>query len=156
MYRAHGVARTQLRLFDLYREGRARLRLRQLRRDRLEVEIVYRRDLARHAVMVHRVHPISGYFHLEDRALALASDGFHRRSRMRQLIGELPQRDFDVHKLAQPMRGNLHFSLTRYANCSRNRTSPWKNSWISSMPYFSIAIRSTPMPNAKPLMRLGS
>src|SRR5579884_1486924 len=44
----------------------------------------------------------------------------------------------------------------RYGNCFRKRMSFWKNTWRSSMPYLSIARRSMPMPNAKPLTFLGS
>src|SRR6266540_718105 len=36
-------------------------------------------------------------------------------------------------------------------NCSRNRTSLSKNNRISGMPWRSIAMRSGPMPHAKPV-----
>ena len=39
-----------------------------------------------------------------------------------------------------------------HANCSRNRISPEYSSPISLIPYFIIAIRSTPIPNANPLI----
>src|SRR4029077_20364035 len=43
-----------------------------------------------------------------------------------------------------------------HGNWRRKRTSFWKNTWISSMPYLSMARRSMPMPKAKPLTFFGS
>jgi len=37
-----------------------------------------------------------------------------------------------------------------YPNCRKNLRSFWKKSRISSMPYFNMAIRSTPIPKANP------
>ena len=51
---------------------------------------------------------------------------------------------------------NKEKSVVAHANCSRKRTSPWKNNWMSSIPYFSMAMRSTPMPKAKPETFSGS
>jgi hypothetical protein len=43
-----------------------------------------------------------------------------------------------------------------HANCSKNRKSP-EYSWpMSLIPYFIMAMRSTPMPKAKPLIFFGS
>ena len=42
------------------------------------------------------------------------------------------------------------------ANCCRKRRSLSKKSRMSSMPYFSMATRSTPMPNAQPVTSSGS
>ena len=50
----------------------------------------------------------------------------------------------------QPGVGDLH------QNCSRKRRSFSKKSRRSGMPCLSIAIRSMPMPNAKPCTRSGS
>ena len=43
-----------------------------------------------------------------------------------------------------------------HANCSRNRTSPEYSRLMSLMPYFIIAMRSRPMPKAKPEILSGS
>jgi hypothetical protein len=50
----------------------------------------------------------------------------------------------------QPALGDLH------RNCSRSRTSFSKNLRRSGTPYLSIAMRSIPMPNAKPWISFGS
>jgi hypothetical protein len=60
-------------------------------------------------------------------------------------LGELDRRQARVAVLAQPRVRNPHDP-----NCSRKRTSLSKNSRRSGTPWRSIAIRSMPIPNAKP------
>jgi len=43
-----------------------------------------------------------------------------------------------------------------HGNWRRKRASFWKKTWMSSMPYLSIARRSIPMPKAKPVTFFGS
>src|SRR5438046_408196 len=45
---------------------------------------------------------------------------------------------------------------SHHGNWRRKRTSFWKKTWMSSMPYLSMARRSMPMPKAKPLVFLAS
>ena len=58
--------------------------------------------------------------------------------------------DAGIAVLAQPGVGHLH------ENCSSTRTSLSKKRRRSGTPWRSIAIRSTPMPKAKPCTRSGS
>ncbi len=59
-----------------------------------------------------------------------------------------------IHELNDISRNEKTQRLRTYrrlhANCSRNRTSPENSSPISLTPYFIIAMRSRPMPKAKP------
>ncbi len=68
----------------------------------------------------------------------------------RQALGQLLGREAGVAVLAQPGVGDPH------RNCSSTRTSLSKKRRRSGTPWRSIAIRSTPMPKAKPWTRSGS
>src|SRR5262249_31673049 len=79
-----------------------------------------------------------------------------------QAGGTQPIRDLgggraELHELTQPTQWQLHRRppLTE-GNCARNRRSFSKKSRISSMPSFTWAVRSTPIPNAKPWYSAGS
>ena len=68
----------------------------------------------------------------------------------RQPLGQLLRRDPGVAVFAQPRVRDPH------RNCSSIRTSLSKKRRRSGTPWRSIAIRSTPMPKAKPWTRSGS
>ena len=68
----------------------------------------------------------------------------------RQPLGQLTRLDARIAVLAQPGVRDPH------ENCSRTRTSLSKKRRRSGTPWRSIAIRSTPMPKAKPCTRSGS
>ena len=130
---------------------RARLGKREI--ERLQRNAIDRRRLARDAVVVHRVDAVGGDVHLVERAVAGAEivDAFDGDAAQGQVFGELRVVDGKLGQItAKPFGKNLH------ANCPRNRISPAKKLPISLMPYFIMAMRSTPMPKAKPEIFFGS
>src|SRR6185437_3404722 len=76
---------------------------------------------------------------------------FNRDPSQGQIVGQLAIGNGEIRQIGTQPRGKyLH------ANCSRKRRSPEYSRPISLMPYFIIAIRSTPMPKAKPEIFFGS
>jgi len=51
--------------------------------------------------------------------------------------------------LPPPVRNRIHPGVMPWVGCGRCKRI-LKKSWMSSIPYFSMAIRSIPMPKAKP------
>ena len=85
-------------------------------------------------------------------AAAEIEDAFDGDAAQCQVIGKLRGQDASNCRqiAAKPCAKNIH------ANCSRNRISPRRTEPMSLMPYFIIAMRSTPMPKAKPEIFFGS
>ena len=79
-----------------------------------------------------------------------ARDALQLRAAHRQQPADLHRVEAGVAVLLQPGERDAH------QNCSRKRMSFSKKRRRSGMPCFSIAIRSTPMPKAKPCTRSGS
>ncbi len=77
-------------------------------------------------------------------------DRLDLRALAREQLRELLGRQVGRAQLAQPGQDDLHAAPS---NRSRNRTSPSTNSRMSFTPYLTIATRSIPMPNAKPVYR---
>src|SRR5262249_26793079 len=129
---ARGEAAAEVGLLDPDAVGlRILMSFRKFRLDRLQIYVVDRRRLARHAVVVHRVHAVGGDVHLEGGVRAGALDRLDSDAGVRQILRKLAVVDIELNEVAHPIWRDPH------ANCSRKRTSPWKNSWMSSIPYFS-------------------
>ncbi len=77
-------------------------------------------------------------------------DARHLDAGVHETIGGVLGGELDVHELAHPAVRDLH------ANWLKKRRSFSKNSRMSSTPYFSIAMRSMPMPKAQPVTSSGS
>src|SRR5438128_1457947 len=65
------------------------------------------------------------------------------------------QGSFQQHSIPLFHYSNKPFPSSQL-NCLKNLRSFWKNKRMSSIPYFSMAIRSTPMPKANPENFFGS
>src|SRR5262249_8241592 len=93
------------------------------------------------------------FFDLSDehaaQSIARALDPLHLESRQRQPLRQLGRRR-KRHVLGQPLNRDPH------QNCSRKRTSFSNIRRRSSIRYLSSAIRSTPIPKAKPVYCFGS
>ena len=85
-----------------------------------------------------------------ERADAVLVDALDLGPCERQPLGELAQPEVRAHVVVEPFQRDSH------PNCSRSRTSLSKNIRRSGTPCLSIAMRSTPMPNAKPCTFSGS
>ena len=82
---------------------------------------------------------------------AEVEDAFDGDAAQGEVVGELAIGDVESGQICtQPGGENFH------ANCSRKRRSPEYMRLMSVMPYFIMAMRSMPMPKAKPLIFLGS
>jgi len=128
-------------------------RLRQFNIEGLQFNAIDGRSLARDAIVVHRIDPVGGKVHLVERAIAGAEieDAFNGNAAQGQVFGELGVRYGELGQIAtEPLCEDLH------ANCPRKRISPEKNWPMSLTPYFIIAMRSMPMPKAKPEIFLES
>src|SRR2546427_141554 len=79
-------------------------------------------------------------------------DAGHLDAGVDQAVGGLLGREVEIDELEDPAVRDLHGD----ANCRRKRRSFSKKRRMSSMPYFNIATRSTPMPNAQPVTSSGS
>ena len=77
-------------------------------------------------------------------------DARHLDAGVHETVGGVLGGKLHVHELANPAVRDLH------ANWLKKRRSFSKNSRMSSTPYFSIAIRSTPMSKAQPVTSSGS
>ena len=73
-------------------------------------------------------------------------DGGHLDAGVDQTVGDRGGREVRLDELEQPPVGDLH-----RVNCSKKRMSFSKKRRMSSIPYFSMATRSTPMPKAQPV-----
>jgi hypothetical protein len=104
--------------------------------------------------MIHGIDAVGGYVHLKKRATdrwSYVEDTFHGDTAEGEIVGEGAVARVEWGQIgSKPGAEDIH------ANCSRNRTSPENSRLISLMPYFIIAIRSRPMPNAKPEIFSGS
>ncbi len=73
-----------------------------------------------------------------------ALDSLHLHAQERQAVSQLLRGERNVDIVAQPGEGHSH------RNCSRKRRSLSRKTRRSAIPWRSIAIRSTPIPKAKP------
>src|SRR5262249_20761108 len=73
-----------------------------------------------------------------------------------QTLGEVAWREIGLDELLQPAIGDIHRPDVGGANCCKNLRSFSKRRRMSSMPYFSMVTRSTPMPKAQPVTSSGS
>src|SRR5437773_4888211 len=96
-----------------------------------------------HTLSLHDALPISG---------GERRDAGHLDAGVDQAVGGLLGREVEIDELEDPAVRDLHGD----ANCRRKRRSFSKKRRMSSMPYFNIATRSTPMPNAQPVTSSGS
>src|SRR5271167_4437132 len=84
-------------------------------------------------------------FHIEKRVIPSVVEGSLYPPRCPQ-VGMLRLRM----NFASRNSFSAQHDIKDYANCRKNLTSFWKNNCKSSTPYFNSAIRSGPMPKAKP------
>src|SRR6478672_7194373 len=77
-------------------------------------------------------------------------DPFDLRALRREELGEVIRGEVDRAALEQPGADDPHATPW---NCSRKRTSPSTNSRMSDTPYWIMATRSIPRPNANPVYR---
>src|SRR5262245_60858104 len=115
----------------------------------------HRGDLAREAVVAHRVRTVRRDLGVQDR---VAAGGLGRLDGDAGLFEQAPDafgaaRRADVGELVEPRERELHESL---ANWDRKRSSPSKSRRRSGKPYFRSATRSIPRPKAKPVYSSGS
>src|ERR1019366_8949113 len=105
-------ARAQCRLLNIDGDLRLALRRRQLRLDRLERQVIERRGLASHAVMIHGIGTVGRDLHLVDGSVAFARDAFNSNARKSKFVCKAKIVDRNIDKVAQPMRANFHFELS--------------------------------------------
>ncbi len=84
-------------------------RNRQQRLDRFHVQVVDRRTLPRHAIVIHRVRTVGRDVHLEGGLITFAADRLDCNPGQGQIIGELVVIDVEVNEIAQPLRRNFHY-----------------------------------------------
>jgi hypothetical protein len=146
------VARTEIGRLDLDRRGAVHrldvLLGADLREPQLAIE--GHRQLPSDADVVHGVAPVGPDVYVEHGVVAVSDEIVDGEADRGQPLGDLGRALREVHVLAQPAQLELH----RY--CLRKRMSFSKNRWMLGTPYFSIAMRSMPPPNAKPCQRSGS
>lgn len=80
--------------------------------------------------------------------------GYMQRRRMPHLA-KIPDTGPCLERALPRPEDDAHTGYPYQANCPRKRTSFSKNIRKSPIPYLSMAIRSTPSPNAKPLTSSG-
>ena len=103
-----GEARAKFGLLDFDGDVRLSFRHGQLRFDRPKRQIVERRDLARHAVVIHGVRTVGGDLHLEDGVVAFAGDAFDCDAREREFIRKTAVVEFEVDEVAEPVGRKFH------------------------------------------------
>src|SRR5208337_4754237 len=101
-------ARTELRLLNVDGDLGFALRRRQLRFDRLERQIVKRRGLASHAIMIHGIGTVGRDLHLEDSVVAFAGDALDGNARKSKFVRKTSVVDRKVNEVTQPMRRDFH------------------------------------------------
>ena len=82
----------------------------QFRVDGAQRQVVDRRSLARHAVMVHGIGTVGANLHLEDSVLAFAADALDGNSNRSKVLRQAAIVHLGIHELAQPCGRKFHFA----------------------------------------------
>jgi hypothetical protein len=69
----------------------------------LERQVINRRRLPRHSIMIHRIRTVRPNLHLEHRVRARPADPFDRNPRRSQSLRQPPVIDAEINKLANPL-----------------------------------------------------
>ncbi len=83
------------------------LGFRQLRRDRLQINVIDGRAFAGHAVVAHGVGTVGANLHFEERLPVNLFDGLHRHTGKGEIVGELSVADFEINEFAEPDWGEI-------------------------------------------------
>jgi hypothetical protein len=71
--------------------------------------------------MIHRIRPIRPNLHFENRVRAFARDAFDRNANRGQAFRKLPIVHRQIDKLANPICGKFHISLSNFRGRGRPR-----------------------------------
>src|SRR5258705_8265379 len=87
----------------------------QLGRDRLQRQVINRRRLSRHSVMIHCIRTIRSDLHLEDGICAASAESLDRNANIGQVLGQTPLVNGEIDVIANPLWRKFHEKLLAHS-----------------------------------------